>query len=291
LYQQKVISLADYETAQANYITSQKDLEAAKQNVIASEFVIKSSQATVNEAAENLRLTNVYSPVSGIVSNLLVEQGERVVGTQQMAGTEMLTIADLSKMEVRVDVNENDIIRLSLGDTTIIDVDAYSNLGKKFKGVVTAIANTANAKVSSDAVTEFKVKIRILNSSYKDLVASGRKYPFRPGMTASVEILTNSKDNVLSVPLSAVTTRANQQDTLASGTTKSREIVFVNEGGIAKIKVIKTGISDFQNIEVLEGLTEGEEIISGPYFIVSKELKGDDKIKIAPGKIKVEKED
>jgi HlyD family secretion protein len=291
LYQQKVISLADYETAQANYITSQKDLEAAKQNVIASEFVIKSSQATVNEAAENLRLTNVYSPVSGIVSNLLVEQGERVVGTQQMAGTEMLTIADLSKMEVRVDVNENDIIRLSLGDTTIIDVDAYSNLGKKFKGVVTAIANTANAKVSSDAVTEFKVKIRILNSSYKDLVANGRKYPFRPGMTASVEILTNSKDNVLSVPLSAVTTRANQQDTLASGTTKSREIVFVNEGGIAKIKVIKTGISDFQNIEVLEGLTEGEEIISGPYFIVSKELKGDDKIKIAPGKIKVEKED
>ncbi len=291
LYQQKVISLADYETAQANYITSQKDLEAAKQNVIASEFVIKSSQATVNEAAENLRLTNVYSPVSGIVSNLLVEQGERVVGTQQMAGTEMLTIADLSKMEVRVDVNENDIIRLSLGDTTIIDVDAYSNLGKKFKGVVTAIANTANAKVSSDAVTEFKVKIRILNSSYKDLVANGRKYPFRPGMTASVEILTNSKDNVLSVPLSAVTTRANQQDTLASGTTKSREIVFVNEGGIAKIKVIKTGISDFQNIELLEGLTEGEEIISGPYFIVSKELKGDDKIKIAPGKIKVEKED
>jgi HlyD family secretion protein len=291
LYQQKVISLADYETAQANYITSQKDLEAAKQNVIASEFVIKSSQATVNEAAENLRLTNVYSPVSGIVSNLLVEQGERVVGTQQMAGTEMLTIADLSKMEVRVDVNENDIIRLSLGDTTIIDVDAYSNLGKKFKGVVTAIANTANAKVSSDAVTEFKVKIRILNSSYKDLVASGRKYPFRPGMTASVEILTNSKDNVLSVPLSAVTTRANQQDTLASGTTKSREIVFVNEGGVAKIKVIKTGISDFQNIEVLEGLTEGEEIISGPYLIVSKELKEDEKIKIAPGKIKVEKED
>jgi HlyD family secretion protein len=291
LYQQKVISLADYETAQANYITSQKDLEAAKQNVIASEFVIKSSQATVNEAAENLRLTNVYSPVSGIVSNLLVEQGERVVGTQQMAGTEMLTIADLSKMEVRVDVNENDIVRLSLGDTTIIDVDAYSNLGKKFKGVVTAIANTANAKVSSDAVTEFKVKIRILNSSYKDLVASGRKYPFRPGMTASVEILTNSKDNVLSVPLSAVTTRANQQDTLASGTTKSREIVFVNEGGVAKIKVIKTGISDFQNIEVLEGLTEGEEIISGPYLIVSKELKEDEKIKIAPGKIKVEKED
>jgi HlyD family secretion protein len=286
LYQQKVISDSDYETAQANYISSQKDLEAAKQNVIASEFIIKSSQATVNEAAENLRLTNVYSPVSGIVSNLLVEQGERVVGTQQMAGTEMLTIADLSKMEVRVDVNENDIVRLTLGDTTIIDVDSYAFTGKRFKGVVTSIANTANTKVSSDAVTEFKVKIRILNSSYKDLVKEGKKYPFRPGMTASVEILTTSKDNALSVPLSAVTTRDNQLDTLAGGTTKSKELVFINDGGIAKIREIKTGISDFLNIEILEGLKEGEEIISGPYIVVSKELKDGDKIKPVDGKIK-----
>jgi HlyD family secretion protein len=286
LYQQKVISLADYETAQANYITSQKDLEAAKQNVIASEFVIKSSQATVNEAAENLRLTNVYSPVSGIVSNLLVEQGERVVGTQQMAGTEMLTIADLSKMEVRVDVNENDIVRLTLGDTSIIDVDSYAFTGKRFKGVVTSIANTANIKVSSDAVTEFKVKIRILNSSYQDLVKEGKKYPFRPGMTASVEILTTSKDNALAVPLSAVTTRDDQLDTLSGGTTKSKELVFINEGGVAKIREIKTGISDFLNIEILEGLKEGEEIIAGPYFIVSKELKDGDKIKAVEGKIK-----
>jgi len=286
LYQQKVISDSDYETAQANYISAQKDLEAAKQNVIASEFVIKSSQATVDEAAENLRLTNVYSPVSGIVSNLLVEQGERVVGTQQMAGTEMLTIADLSKMEVRVDVNENDIVRLTLGDTTIIDVDSYAFTGKRFKGVVTSIANTANTKVSSDAVTEFKVKIRILNSSYQDLVKEGKKYPFRPGMTASVEILTTSKDNALSVPLSAVTTRDDQLDTLAGGTTKSKELVFINDGGIAKIREIKTGISDFLNIEILEGLKEGEEIIAGPYFVVSKELKDGDKIKAVEGKIK-----
>jgi len=286
LYQQKVISDSDYETAQANYISAQKDLEAAKQNVIASEFVIKSSQATVDEAAENLRLTNVYSPVSGIVSNLLVEQGERVVGTQQMAGTEMLTIADLSKMEVRVDVNENDIVRLTLGDTTIIDVDSYAFTGKRFKGVVTSIANTANTKVSSDAVTEFKVKIRILNSSYQDLVKEGKKYPFRPGMTASVEILTTSKDNALSVPLSSVTTRDDQLDTLAGGTTKSKELVFINDGGIAKIREIKTGISDFLNIEILEGLKEGEEIIAGPYFVVSKELKDGDKIKAVEGKIK-----
>ncbi|WP_373398209.1 efflux RND transporter periplasmic adaptor subunit [Algoriphagus halophilus] len=278
LFEQKAISEADFETAQANYITAQKDLEAAKQNVIASEFIVKSSQATVNEAAENLRLTNVYSPVDGIVSNLLVEKGERVVGTQQMAGTEMLTIADLSKMEVRVDVNENDIIRLSMGDTTIIDVDSYSSTGKKFKGVVTSIANTANTKASADAVTEFKVKIRILNSSYQDLVAQGKKYPFRPGMTASVDIITTSKNNTLSVPLSAVTTRDNMVDTLAGGTTKPKELVFVSENGVAKLKEIKTGISDFENIEVLEGITEGEEIISGPYFVVSKQLKEGDKV-------------
>jgi len=280
LFDQKAISAADFEVAQANFTSSQKDLEAARQNVVASEFIVKSSQATVNEASENLRLTNVYSPVSGIVSNLLVEQGERVVGTQTMAGTQMLTIADLSKMEVRVDVNENDIVRLSLGDTTIIDVDSYSSIGKKFKGIVTSIANTANVKASVDAVTEFKVKIRILNSSYVDLVKEGKKYPFRPGMTASVEILTNSKEGALSVPLSSVTTREDQLDTLEGGTTKSRELVFINDNGVAKLRVIKTGLSDFQNIEILEGLTEGEEIISGPYFVVSKELKEGDKVKL-----------
>lgn len=279
LYQEKAISDADFETARANYITAEKDLEAAKQNVVASEFIVKSSQASVNEASENLRLTNVNSPVSGIVSSLLVEKGERVVGTQQMAGTEMMTIADLSKMEVRVDVNENDIVRLSLGDTTIIDVDAYSSTGKKFKGIVTSIANTANTKASADAVTEFKVKIRILNSSYQDLVQAGNKYPFRPGMTASVEIMTTSKNDALAIPLSSVTTREDKLDTLAGGTTRSKELVFVSEGGIAKLKEVKTGISDYENIEILEGLKEGEEVISGPYFIVSKELKEGDKVK------------
>lgn len=279
LYEQKVISDADFETARANYIGAEKDLEAAKQNVIASEFIIKSSQASVNEASENLRLTNVNSPVSGIVSSLLVEKGERVVGTQQMAGTQMMTIADLSRMEVRVDVNENDIVRLSLGDTTLIDVDSYSNLNKKFKGIVTSIANTANTKTSADAVTEFKVKIRILNSSYEDLVREGNKYPFRPGMTASVEIITTSKPGALAIPLAAVTTRETQVDTLAGGSTKNKELVFVSENGIAKIRTIKTGISDYENIEVLEGLKEGDEIISGPYFTVSKELKEGDPVK------------
>jgi HlyD family secretion protein len=279
LYEEKAISDADFETARANYISAEKDLEAAKQNVVASEYIVKSSQASVNEASENLRLTNVNSPVSGIVSSLLVEQGERVVGTQQMAGTEMMTIADLSKMEVRVDVNENDIVRLSLGDTTLIDVDSYASLGKKFKGIVTSIANTANTKASADAVTEFKVKIRILNSSYEDLVKEGNKYPFRPGMTASVEILTTSKNDALAIPLAAVTTRETQVDTLAGGTTKNKELVFVSENGVAKIRAVKTGISDYENIEILEGLKEGDEVISGPYFIVSKELKEGDLVK------------
>jgi HlyD family secretion protein len=173
-----------------------------------------------------------------------------------MAGTEMMTIADLSKMEVRVDVNENDIVRLSLGDTTIIDVDAYSSTGKKFQGIVTSIANTANTKASPDAVTEFKVKIRILNDSYKELVMAGNKYPFRPGMTASVEILTNSKNNALAIPLSAVTTREDKKDSLAGAPVKAKEIVFVSENGVAKIREVKTGISDYENIEILSGLKE-----------------------------------
>lgn len=263
LHEQKVISDADYEQAFANFISAEKDLEAAKQGVIAAEFIVKSSQASVNEASENLRLTNVNSPVSGIVSSLKVEKGERVVGTQQMAGTEMMTIADLTRMEVRVDVNENDIVRLSLGDTTLIDVDAYSASGKKFKGIVTSIANTANTKASVDAVTEFKVKIRILNSSYEELVKAGNRYPFRPGMTASVEIMTNAKNDAVAIPLSAVTTRETQMDTLPGGTTKAKEIVFVSENGEAKIRTVKTGISDYENIEILEGLKEGDEVISG----------------------------
>jgi len=182
-------------------------------------------------------------------------------------------------MEVRVDVNENDIVRLSLGDTTLIDVDAYSASGKKFKGIVTSIANTANTKASPDAVTEFKVKIRILNDSYQDLVKEGNKYPFRPGMTASVEILTNSKNDAISIPLSAVTTREDKKDSLAGNSGRVKELVFVSENGVAAIREVKTGISDYENIEIISGLKEGDEVISGPYFVVSKQLKEGDKVK------------
>lgn len=280
LYKDKVISDADWEQIQSTFLTAQNDLVAAEQSVLAAEYIIKSAQATVNEAAENLRLTNVYSPFNGVVSKLLVEKGERVVGTQQMAGTEMLRLADLTRMEVRVDVNENDIIRISLGDTTLIDVDSYSTAGKKFKGIVTSIANSANEKVSSDAVTEFEVKIRILNESYADLITERNRYPFRPGMTASVDIITQKKAGVLAVPLAAVTTREEETTTNPDGSTKSKELVFVNENGRAKMLEIKTGISDFDNIEVLEGISEGQKIIYGPYFVVSRQLKDGDLIKV-----------
>ncbi|HLW20620.1 MAG TPA: efflux RND transporter periplasmic adaptor subunit [Cyclobacteriaceae bacterium] len=280
LYGDKVISDSDFEQARADFLSAQNDLEAAKQTVVAAEYIIKSSQATVDEAAENLRLTNVYSPVSGIVSNLLVEQGERVVGTAQMAGTEMMRLADLNNMEVRVNVNENDIVRISRGDTTIIDVDSYTYSGKKFTGVVTAIANSANEKATLDAVTEFEVRIRILNSSYADLISPENRYPFRPGMTASVEIITQKKDNVLAVPLSAVTTREGMNLSSEDGATaRLKELVFVVEGNTAKMVEVKTAISDFENIEIVEGITEGQRIISGPYFVISKELEDGDLIK------------
>ncbi|MCH7415202.1 efflux RND transporter periplasmic adaptor subunit [Belliella sp. R4-6] len=280
LYNDKVISDSDWELAQSNFLTAQNDLEAAKQTVLGAEYIIKSSQATVDEANENLRLTNVYSPVNGTVSKLLVEKGERVVGTQQMAGTEMLRLADLSKMEVRVNVNENDIVRISLGDTTLIDVDSYASVAKKFKGVVTSIANSANTKASIDAVTEFEVKIRIINESYAELVTEKNRFPFRPGMTASVDIITQKKENVLTVPLAAVTTREDQKNVSPDGTSKLKELVYTVENGRAVQKEIKTGISDFDNIEIIEGVNEGEEIISGPYFVISKQLKDKDLLKV-----------
>ncbi len=300
LFDKKVISKADWEMAEANFIASKNDLESAKQSVVASQYIIKSQQASVNEAAENLRLANVYAPASGTVSKLSVEKGERVVGSTMMAGTEMLRIADLTKMEVQVDVNENDIIRVSLGDTAIIDVDAYSHLDKKFMGVVTAIANTANDKISSDAVTEFQVKIRVLNDSFKDLTKEKNiTSPFRPGMTASVDIITERKENVLSVPLSSVTTRdpnkkkrgrgkkedgdeeesKSKKDDKKKKNDEIKEVVFINNAGKAKMVEVKTGISDFDNIEILEGVKEGDEIVSGPFLLVSKKLDDDDDIK------------
>ncbi|MFY0598695.1 MAG: efflux RND transporter periplasmic adaptor subunit [Cyclobacteriaceae bacterium] len=288
LFDQKVTSNSDFELAEANYKISKQDLESATQNVEAARYSVESSSASVREAEENLKLTEIKAPMSGIVSKLSVELGETVVGTSQMQGTEMLRIADLSNMEVRVDVNENDIIRINQGDTAIIDVDSYSYMDKKFKGVVTQIANSANNKMSADAVTEFEVRIKILNSSYKDLVEEkGLKYPFRPGMTASVDIITERKKNVISVPLAAVTTRKANQDEeegknekISLNDKEIEEVVFVVDidGKAIKTKV-KTGISDFDNIEILEGLNVDEKVVKGPFLVVSKRLKNDDLVK------------
>src|SRR5690554_794355 len=196
-----------------------------------------------------------------------------------MAGTEMMRLADLNNMEVRVNVNENDIVRISLGDTSIIDVDSYTYSGKRFTGIVTAIAHSANEKATQDAVTEFEVRIRILNSSYSDLITAENRYPFRPGMTASVEIITQKKEEVLSVPLASVTTREDMNHTSPDGATRPKELVFVVEGNTATLVEVKTAISDFENIEILEGIAEGQRVVSGPYFMVSNQLKNGDLIK------------
>ena len=294
LWDERVISEADWQLAEQNYEVAKNDLKSAEELLEAARFVVKSSEASLSQAQENLRRTTIIAPMSGIVSKLNVEQGETVLGTQQFQGTEIMRIADLNQMEVRVNVNENDIIRVSIGDTVIIDVDSYSYMDKEFTGVVTAIANTANDKASADAVTEFEVRIKILNSSYQDLVKEGNKYPFRPGMTASVEIVTNQKDDVLSVPLAAVTTRIPGQEKGEKGENEEaqnepqndapgkddevKEVVFVEEEGIAKMREVETGISDYENIEILTGVQEGEQVVSGPFLVVSKRLENDDRI-------------
>ena len=300
LFEEKVISESDWQIVQQNYTIARNDKTSAEQSVEAAKFVIRSTEASLHEAQENFRKASIVAPMHGIVSKLIVKKGERVVGTATMAGTEMLRIADLNKMEVRVNVNENDIVRVHLGDTTIIDVDAYANVNKQFKGVVTLIANTAKDKVSADAITEFEVRIVILSSSYGDLVKQGNKFPFRPGMTASVEIITQTKRDVLSVPLSAVTTRnpdeekkteekpdkesseKTSQNAAAKKPDKSKDdqvIVFVNNKGKAQKVEVKTGISDYDNIEILSGINDSTVVVTGPFLAVSKRLKDGDKIR------------
>lgn len=297
LYDEKVISEADWQLAQQNFAIAENDLKSASESVEAAKFIVKSSEASLSQQQENLRRTTVTAPMTGTVSKLSVEKGETVLGTQQFQGTEMMRIADLNKMEVRVNVNENDIIRVALNDTALIDVDSYSHLDKEFKGIVTSIANTANDKASADAVTEFEVRIQILNTSYADLIKEGSKYPFRPGMTASVEIITDRKQNILTLPLSAVTTRKpgekmgfgnkendeeakpKQSEKPSTEDEEIKEVVFVNEEGKAKMVEVKTGISDYENIEILDGIKEGDEVVSGPFLVISKRLNDGDAIK------------
>ncbi len=280
LFAKGIISKADFDKAQTNFKVALATKNAAR-------FSVNSALANLNEAKDNLSRTTIYAPISGTVSKLNVEMGERVVGTKQMTGTEIMRLANLNNMEAVVDINENDIVKIKVGDSADIDVDAY--LKKRFKGVITEIANSAdNTSGSGDQITNFKVKIRILEDSYKDLLKNKPKNtsPFRPGMTASVDVISNVKKAVLAVPISAVTVRT---DTTAAGSKKMRpktdfdkqfEVVFVNDHGKAKIKVVETGIQDDQNIEIKKGLKEGEDIIIGPYNLVSKRLKPGDKISV-----------
>lgn len=298
VHEKGAISDAEFDGITANY-------EVAKLNVESAEFSLSSARASYNEARDNLSRTTIVAPMSGTISMLNVEAGERVVGTAQMAGTELLRVADLAVMEVVVEVNENDIIKVALGDTADIDVDAY--LDQEFKGIVTEIANSANTQgVSADQITNFEVKIRILEESYKDLLAEGKEHisPFRPGMTATVEIKTESKTDIITVPIEAVTTRT---DTASSRSFRSKrekkdsddeaveeeketkkkkkkdddeedeelECVFVynKEKKIAELVVVKTGIQDDKNIEILEGISDSTEVIVSPYSAVAKTLK------------------
>lgn len=298
MYDQKLISDGEFQTAQSTYLSTKADIEAAKQTVIGSQFTVKTQEAGLKEAKKNLTRTEIFAPVSGIVSKLSVEKGERVVGTSQMAGTEMMRIANLNDMEVSVDVNENDIVKVSIGDTVEVEVDAYNN--RKFKGMVTEIANSAttSAATTSDQVTNFVVKIRILRSSYADLEkAFGKKRSvFRPGMSASVEIQTEHASNVIALPIESVTTRnKSDMDTIATANKNKRkaekskedlEVVFVcTADNKLSIREVKTGVQDDKVIAIISGIKEGDEVVSGPYSAVSRTLKHGDRVQ------KVSKED
>ncbi len=294
LHKDKVISDADFEQIKSNYMVAKADVEAAR-------FNIKSAEASVKEAKDNLVKTTIFSPVDGTISKLNVELGERVVGTTQMSGTEMMRIANLSNMEVNVDVNENDINRLSVGDTANIEVDAF--LDTKFKGIITEVANSASVVgTSADQVTNFTVKIRILSESYAHLMKDkSMPSPFRPGLSATVDIQTNKKTKILTIPIQAVTVRDDtssvndkkkytakkeqEVDTKKENSNEEKvaeefEYVFIVESGKAKMIRVKTGIQDDQYIEILEGLKEGQEIVTAPYLAISKLLKNDIAVQI-----------
>ena len=283
LLDKKVISKADFESAEASYKSakatvesSKADIEAAKHTADAAGYTIRATEATIKEAKINLGKTTIYAPMDGIVSLLNVKKGEKVLGTIQMSGTEMMRIANFENIEVRVDVSEGEITKVKLGDTASIEVDAY--LDRKFDGIVTQVANTSkgasNMLTTSDQSTNFVVKIRILKSSYEDLLKDNLK-PFLPGMSATVDIKTQKKFGVLAVPIQAVTTK----DSVYNGSNHTKEILFVKDSTYAIVKEVKTGIQDDSYIEILSGLAGKEKIITGPYNTISKDLKNGDKVK------------
>jgi len=285
LYDQKAISQADFENVEADYKVAQAQTEAGAESVKGAKYSLQSADASLKDADDALIKTAIHSPIDGIISKLNVELGERVVGTMQMAGTEMMRVADLSNMQVQVEVNENDIVRLKLQDTADIDIDAYR--GQLFKGLVTEISNSAESSaLGVEKVTNFVVKIKILEESYKALLTADKTIPtpFRPGMSANVTVHTKTVSNVLAVPILAVTTRNDKGERDTSTHNKGNEIVFLFNGGTVKPVKVITGIQDDIYLQVNSGLNMGDEVVSGPYRIVSKDLKEGDKVEKSKAK-------
>ncbi len=285
LYEDKVIAKSEFEQTEAEYLSAKGELEAAERAVDAARYTIKSLESTLSGEQKTLNRTSIFAPMDGIVSKLNVEQGERVVGTMQMTGTELLRVADFRTMELSVDVGESDIIRVSVGDTAEIEVDAFDD--RTFIGIVKEVANSAKSVgatgASTDQVTNFEVKITLLQSSYEDLLAKypGKASPFLPGMSGMADIRTTSANNVVSVPIEAVTLRAAKKDSTdkeAEEKDEKEEVIFVFENGKAKMIPVKTGVQDSRYIEITEGLEENKDIISGPYSVVSRMLKDGDPV-------------
>lgn len=299
LLDQKVISQQEFEQAQQAYQSAKSNYAAALENIKANQANVQSAMANLNRANQDVSRTTITAPMDGVISLLAVKKGERVVGTAQMAGTEMMRIADLSSIEVQVDVGENDIPKVSFGDTALVEVDAFSN--RKFKGVVYKIANpqtssSASSLSTSTQVTNYRVHIRLLPGSYNDLVQKGKPFPFRPNMTASADIQTHTEKNTLTVPLNAVTTRDKKNGKAVETDKKDdnsnnennavaeddiQEVVFIlqKDGRVKKLPV-KTAIQDINYIQVVQGLKLGDEVITGPYDVVSKQLQDSTKVMV-----------
>lgn len=310
LFDDKVISRSEMDAAEtslkaakANYNAAVQGIRSTQANVQSAKANVQTAQASLQRANKDLSRTAIVAPRDGVVSLLNVKKGESVSGNSFTVGTEILRIADMSKIEVRVDVGENDIPKVKLGDSAIVSVDAYSD--RKFKGLVTQIASSNNGAATQSAlssassdVTQYKVYIRILPESYADLLGKG-SFPFRPGMSASADIQTKTHVNVLSVPINAVTTR-DKNDSTKTGIKKADEsnvksntsleddlevVCFVIDktGKVSKVKV-KTDIQDINNIEITEGLKEGDQVVTGPYDVVSKTLKAGKQVKVVDKK-------
>jgi HlyD family secretion protein len=300
LHDEKIIADADFDMATNTLKNAETTLATTKEQLNAAIFSVNNSEAQLTQANDNLVKTRIYAPMTGIVSLSSVKLGERVVGTAQMAGTELIRIADLDQMQAEVDVSENDVLKVKIGDTASVEVDAYLN--KKFKGVVSEIAysstSSATAVVSTSQAINFTVKVKLLKDSYAELIdaAHGQEYPFRPGMSATVDIKTNEKANILTVPIQSVTTRE-EKDTKEDKTDKSKasddaakekktvqELVFIVENGKAKSMNVTTGIQDADYIEILSGLKEGQTVIKAPFKLISKTLTSGDLVEVVKEK-------